>query len=44
VTPDFDLVIRGPAAALMMAVAGRSALMDALDGPGLETFRQRIGG
>ena len=34
--------IRGPAAALMMAAAGRTALIDALDGPGVATLRQRL--
>jgi uncharacterized protein (TIGR03083 family) len=34
--------VRGPAAALMMAVAGRSALLDLLDGPGLATLRRRL--
>jgi hypothetical protein len=30
--------------ALMMAVGGRTALLDALDGPGLPLLRQRICG
>jgi len=34
--------IRGPAAALMMAVSGRTALLDNLDGPGLPLLRQRL--
>ena len=34
--------IRGPAAALMMAVSGRKALFDTLDGPGLELLAQRL--
>jgi hypothetical protein len=34
--------IRGPAAALMMAAAGRAALIDALDGPGVATLHQRL--
>lgn len=35
--------IRGPAAALMMSVAGRTALLDLLDGPGLPQLRKRLG-
>lgn len=34
--------IRGPAAALMMAASGRTALLDDLDGPGLPLLRQRL--
>jgi uncharacterized protein (TIGR03083 family) len=34
--------VRGPAAALMMAVAGRTALLHLLDGPGLATLSQRV--
>jgi len=34
--------IRGPAAALMMAASGRTALLDNLDGPGLRLLRQRL--
>jgi hypothetical protein len=34
--------LHGPAAALMMAVCGRGALLDQLDGPGLSILR--IGG
>ncbi|MDT5348188.1 MAG: hypothetical protein QOH91_1475 [Mycobacterium sp.] len=34
--------IRGSAAALMMAVTGRSALLHLLDGPGLERLSQRL--
>lgn len=34
--------ISGPAAALMMAVSGRTALLDNLDGPGLPLLRQRL--
>jgi uncharacterized protein (TIGR03083 family) len=34
--------IRGPAAALMMAASGRTALLDKLDGPGLPLLRQRL--
>jgi uncharacterized protein (TIGR03083 family) len=35
--------IRGPVAALMMSVAGRSALLHLLDGPGLSVLRHRLG-
>jgi uncharacterized protein (TIGR03083 family) len=47
---DFDRTwgqgqeIRGRAADLMMAVVGRTATLDALDGPGLPVLRQRISG
>ncbi|MEM6110784.1 maleylpyruvate isomerase family mycothiol-dependent enzyme [Mycobacterium sp. 050272] len=34
--------IRGPVSALMMAVSGRTALLDNLDGPGLPALRQRL--
>jgi uncharacterized protein (TIGR03083 family) len=34
--------IRGPGSALMMAVSGRTALLDNLDGPGLPLLRQRL--
>lgn len=34
--------VRGPAAALMMAVVGRTAVFDQLDGPGLPLLRRRI--
>lgn len=34
--------IRGPAAALMMAVSGRTALLQNLDGPGLPLLHQRL--
>ena len=34
--------IRGPAAALMMSVAGRAALLRLLDGPGLPLLRDRM--
>jgi uncharacterized protein (TIGR03083 family) len=34
--------IHGPVAALMMAVAGRTALLHLLDGPGLGPLRQRV--
>ena len=34
--------VRGPAAALMMAVSGRTALIHNLDGPGLPLLRQRL--
>ena len=34
--------IRGPAAALMMTVSGRTALLDTLDGPGLQPLHQRL--
>jgi uncharacterized protein (TIGR03083 family) len=34
--------VSGPGAALMMAVSGRSALLDELDGPGLQILRQRL--
>jgi uncharacterized protein (TIGR03083 family) len=36
--------IVGPAAALMMAVSGRTALLHLLDGPGLPQLRQRVSG
>jgi hypothetical protein len=36
--------IRGPVSALMMAVGGRAARLDVLDGPGLPLLRQRISG
>jgi uncharacterized protein (TIGR03083 family) len=36
------LEVRGPAAALMMAAAGRIATLDALDGAGLSLLRDRI--
>jgi uncharacterized protein (TIGR03083 family) len=36
--------IRGPVAALMMAVSGRTALLDELDGPGLLLLRRRLSG
>ena len=34
--------IRGRAAELLMATVGRTAVLDALDGPGLSMLRQRI--
>lgn len=34
--------IRGPVSSLMMAVSGRTALLDNLDGPGLNLLRQRL--
>jgi uncharacterized protein (TIGR03083 family) len=34
--------VRGAVAALMMAAGGRSALLDALDGPGVPTLRSRL--
>jgi uncharacterized protein (TIGR03083 family) len=34
--------VRGAAAALMMAVVGRTAVFDQLDGPGLPLLRRRI--
>jgi hypothetical protein len=34
--------IHGPAAALMMAICGRSALLHLLDGPGLARLRERL--
>ena len=34
--------IRGPVAALMMAVSGRTALLRLLDGPGLAPLRERL--
>ena len=34
--------VAGPAAALMMAVCGRPALLDALHGPGLPLLRKRL--
>jgi uncharacterized protein (TIGR03083 family) len=37
-------VIRGRAAELLMASVGRTAVLDALDGPGLPLLRQRISG
>jgi uncharacterized protein (TIGR03083 family) len=36
--------IRGEAAQLLMAAFGRTAALDALDGPGLPVMRQRISG
>jgi uncharacterized protein (TIGR03083 family) len=36
--------IRGRAAELLMAAVGRTAVLDALDGPGLALLRQRISG
>lgn len=36
------LQISGPAAALMMAAAGRTALLDTLEGPGVPTLRRRL--
>jgi uncharacterized protein (TIGR03083 family) len=34
--------IRGPVAAIMMAISGRTALLHQLDGPGLPQLRRRI--
>lgn len=34
--------VRGPVAALMLAVTGRTALLHLLDGPGLPLLRQRL--
>jgi hypothetical protein len=34
--------VRGPAAALMMTVSGRTALIDTLDGPGVPLLRHRL--
>jgi uncharacterized protein (TIGR03083 family) len=34
--------VRGPVAALMMAVSGRTALVHLLDGPGLPRLRERL--
>jgi hypothetical protein len=34
--------ISGPAAALTLAVCGRTSFIDQLDGPGLPLLRQRI--
>jgi uncharacterized protein (TIGR03083 family) len=34
--------VRGPAAALMMAVSGRTALFETLEGPGLQLLGQRL--
>ncbi|WP_019926590.1 maleylpyruvate isomerase family mycothiol-dependent enzyme [Nocardia sp. BMG111209] len=34
--------VRGPVAALMMTVCGRTALLDDLDGPGLPLLRRRL--
>jgi uncharacterized protein (TIGR03083 family) len=34
--------VSGPASALMMAVVGRTALLDQLDGPGLSLLRGRV--
>jgi len=36
--------IRGPVAALMMAISGRTALLHLLDGPGLPRLRERVAG
>jgi uncharacterized protein (TIGR03083 family) len=36
--------IRGPVAALMMAISGRTALLHQLDGPGLPRLRLRVSG
>jgi uncharacterized protein (TIGR03083 family) len=36
--------IRGRSAELLMAAVGRNAVLDALDGPGLPSLRQRISG
>ena len=36
--------IRGPVAALMVSACGRTALLDALEGPGLPLLRQRLSG
>ncbi|BCO37213.1 maleylpyruvate isomerase family mycothiol-dependent enzyme [Mycobacterium heckeshornense] len=36
--------IRGPVAALMMAACGRSALLDLLDGPGVQRLQDRLTG
>ena len=36
--------ISGPAAALMLAVCGRTSFIDQLDGPGLPLLRRRISG
>jgi uncharacterized protein (TIGR03083 family) len=36
--------VRGPAAALLMACIGRTAVFDELEGPGLPLLRQRISG
>ncbi|MEZ0365205.1 maleylpyruvate isomerase family mycothiol-dependent enzyme [Mycobacterium sp. pUA109] len=35
--------VKGPAAALMMTVAGRTAFLDELEGPGLPLLRRRLG-
>lgn len=34
--------VRGPIGALMMAISGRTALLDRLEGPGLELLRHRL--
>lgn len=34
--------VRGPVAALLMAAGGRSALFDALEGPGVATLEDRL--
>jgi uncharacterized protein (TIGR03083 family) len=34
--------VRGPASALMITVTGRTALLDMLDGPGLQTLERRL--
>jgi hypothetical protein len=34
--------VRGPVAALMMSVAGRTALLHLLDGPGLPRLRHQL--
>jgi uncharacterized protein (TIGR03083 family) len=36
------LEIRGPAAALMMAVSGRTVLLPVLEGPGVDVLRRRM--
>ena len=36
--------VRGPGEALVLAMSGRPAGLDTLDGPGLDTLRERIGG
>lgn len=35
------LLVSGPAIALIMAMTGRSAFCDDLDGPGVATLRER---
>jgi hypothetical protein len=34
--------IRGPVGALMMSICGRTATLNALDGPGMQILRRRL--